>query len=184
MPPGSALRQLGIDFSAAAPDPGTLPQAEQTAMDKCSTVAGDFGNAVQNGALAGIAALASDIYDDVLRDPAVRNATQAWIACMAKNGYSFRQPDAVFRQEIQAMFGGNHFTDAAATVSAAACRAQIAAAVTDAGCTDSTDLAGIYFAGQASYDSRSSTPTHRRSPPRSGSTAPPTPGSWASSLGC
>jgi hypothetical protein len=37
-------------------------------------------------------------------------------------------------------------------VSPAANRAQIAAAVTDAGCTDATDLAGIYFAVQASYE--------------------------------
>jgi len=31
-------------------------------------------------------------------------------------------------------------------------RAQIAAAVTDAGCTQSSDLAGLYFAVQASYE--------------------------------
>lgn len=38
MQPGSALSQLGIDTSvAAAPDPATLPQAEQDAMGKCST---------------------------------------------------------------------------------------------------------------------------------------------------
>ena len=39
-----------------------------------------------------------------------------------------------------------------ATVSAAANQAQIATAVTDAGCTGSADLAGIYFAVQASYE--------------------------------
>ena len=39
-----------------------------------------------------------------------------------------------------------------ATVSAAANQAQIATAVTDASCTDSADLAGIYFAVQASYE--------------------------------
>ncbi len=37
-------------------------------------------------------------------------------------------------------------------MSAAANQAQIATAVTDANCTQSADLAGIYFAVQASYE--------------------------------
>ena len=37
-------------------------------------------------------------------------------------------------------------------MSAAANQAQIAMAVTDATCTESADLAGIYFAVQASYE--------------------------------
>ncbi len=37
-------------------------------------------------------------------------------------------------------------------MSPAANQAQIAAAVTDATCTESADLAGIYFAVQASYE--------------------------------
>ena len=37
-------------------------------------------------------------------------------------------------------------------VSASANQAQIATAVTDADCTQSSDLAGIYFAVQASYE--------------------------------
>ena len=83
---------------------------------------------------------------------AVKNATQAWSACMARNGYSFQQPQAVFRQEIQNVYGGGHQISAAATVSAAANQAQIAAAAADANCTQATDLAGIYFAVQASYE--------------------------------
>ena len=43
-------------------------------------------------------------------------------------------------------------TEAPAPVSASANRAQLAVAVTDAGCTQSSDLAGIYFAVQASYE--------------------------------
>ena len=88
----------------------------------------------------------------ILKDVAVKNATQAWSACMARNGYSFQQPQAVFRQEIQNMYGGAHFINADATVSAAANLAQIATAATDANCTQATDLAGIYFAVQASYE--------------------------------
>ena len=52
----------------------------------------DFTNAADNGALAGIQTLSNDIANDVLQDAAVKNATQAWTACMAKNGYSFHQP--------------------------------------------------------------------------------------------
>src|SRR5262245_12447100 len=50
------------------------------------------------------------------------------------------------------MFGGRQQINAGATVSTAANQAQIAAAVADATCTESADLAGIYFAVQASYE--------------------------------
>ena len=66
----------------------------------------DFSNASQDGALAGIATLGNDIANDVLHDPAVKNATRAWSACMAKNGYTFDQPQDVSSQELQAMYGG------------------------------------------------------------------------------
>src|SRR6201999_3226461 len=104
------------------------------------------------GALAGIATLSNDIATDVQEDAAVKSATQAWTACMARNGYSLGPPGTVFRQEIRNMFGNIHLISPDATVSAAANRAQIATAVTDAACTDSSDLAGIYFAVQASYE--------------------------------
>ena len=149
-PPGSALSALGIDIQPS--DPADLPQAEQAAIGKCATIMQDFTNAAQNGALAGIQTLSNDIANDVLTDAAVKNATQAWTACMAKNGYSFRQPQTVFFQEIQAMYGGKRQISNTDPVSAAANQAQIAAAVTDANCTQSTDLAGIYFAVQASYE--------------------------------
>jgi hypothetical protein len=47
-------------------------------------------------------------------DAAVKNATQAWTACMARNGYRLGQPDTVFRQEIEAMFGGTHVSPSSA----------------------------------------------------------------------
>ena len=72
---------------------------------------------------------------------------------MAKNGYSFNSPDNVFRAEVQAMYGnGQHNISPGTQVSGPAERAQIAVAVTDADCTQSTDLSGIYFAVQASYE--------------------------------
>jgi len=151
-PHGSALSALGIDTSMLGTNPASLPQAEQAAIGKCATIVQEFSQAVLKGALAGIDTLSNDIYNDVAKDPAVNGATQAWAACMARNGFSFRQPQDVFFQEFQATFGGKRFIAAGQTVSSAANQAQIAAAVTDAGCTDSTDLAGIYFAVQASYE--------------------------------
>jgi hypothetical protein len=152
MPPGSALSALGIDVPSLHANPPSYPAAEQTAINKCATIVQDFTNAAANGPLAGIETLANDIYNDVLRDAAVKNATQAWSACMAKNGYSFKQPQTVFFQELQNTYGGKRQITIGEPVSAAARQAQVAAAVTDADCTQSTDLAGIYFAVQASYE--------------------------------
>jgi hypothetical protein len=155
VPPGSALTSLGIGFSPPGTNPASLPAAEQTAIGKCATIAGDFENQLQSGPLAGIQTLANDISNDISRDAAVRNATTAWSACMAKNGYSYRQPQDVFVQQMHAIYGGHGGgiqINPGQTVSASANQAQIAAAVTDANCTQSTDLAGIYFAVQASYE--------------------------------
>jgi hypothetical protein len=152
VPPGSALSDLGIDTSGAGTNPSSLPQAEQAAMGKCSTIVQDFTSAAQSGPLAGIDTLSNDIYNDVGNDSAVTSARQAWKACMSRNGYSFTQPENVFFQELQIMHGGKRFITPGQTISAAANQAQIATAVTDADCTQSTDLAGIYFAVQASYE--------------------------------
>jgi hypothetical protein len=153
VPPGSALTALGLGLGGTPPaNPPSVPAAEQAAADKCGTIVQDFSNATQDGALAGIATLGNDIANDVQHDPAVKAATRAWSACMAKNGYTFPQPQAVFGQEFQAMYGGQHSIGPSTPVSAAANQAQVAAAVTDADCTQSSDLAGIYFAVQASYE--------------------------------
>ena len=50
------------------------------------------------------------------------------------------------------MYGGQRSISPSTTVSASANQAQLAAAVTDADCSQSSDLAGIYFAVQASYE--------------------------------
>jgi hypothetical protein len=149
VPPSAAFAVLGPGgVPASSP---SVPTAEQAAAGKCGTIMQDFANATQNGALAGIITLSSDIASDVAHDPAVKNATRGWSACMAKNGYSVDQPQAMWGRELQAMFGPPP-VNPAATVSAAANRTQLAAAVTDAGCSQSSDLAGIYFAVQASYE--------------------------------
>lgn len=67
-PAGSALRILGIDATGLGPDPATLPQAQQAAIGKCSTIVQDFTNAMQNGPLAGVGTLSNDLYNDVTKD--------------------------------------------------------------------------------------------------------------------
>jgi len=150
VPPGAALTALGLGGTAAA-GPPSVPAAEQAAADKCGTIIQDFSNATRDGALAGIATLGNDIANDVQHDAAVKAATRAWSACMAKNGYTFGQPQAVWGQELRAMYGNGPIT-IGTQVSASAQQAQLATAVTDANCTQSSDLAGIYFAVQASYE--------------------------------
>jgi hypothetical protein len=151
-PAGSALSNLGIDVNSVPSNPAELPQAEQTAIGKCGTISQGFTDAVSKGPLAGILTLSNDIANDVQQDAAVKKATQQWSACMARNGYSYHQPQEVFFDQIQKMFGGRRQINVGATVSNAANQAQIAAAVTDANCTQSADLAGIYLAVQASYE--------------------------------
>jgi hypothetical protein len=150
-PPGAGLTTLGLGGALPANQP-SVPAAEQAAANKCGTIIQDFATASQKGALAGIITLGNDIGSDVAHDPAVKNATRAWSACMAKNGYTAGQPQDVFNQEWQAMYGSAHAISPTTTVSASANQAQIAAAVTDADCSQSSDLAGIYFAVQASYE--------------------------------
>jgi hypothetical protein len=129
---------------------GSLPAGAQAPAGKCGTIVQDFRNATVPGALAGIYVLGKDISTDVQHDPVVEAATRAWSACMAKNGYSFRQPWDAYSQEMQVMYPV--YNNRSAQVSPSAQQAQLSAAVTDAGCTQSSDLAGIYFAVQASYE--------------------------------
>jgi hypothetical protein len=145
VPPGTVLIDLGFDASLSPP---AIPAAEQAAVGKCATILEDYVNAVESGPLAGIATLSNDISTDVQQDAAVKVATRAWSACMAKNGYRFGQSPSNVQQALQVSGG----LSPRAPVSASAQQAQLAAAVTDADCTQSSDLAGIYFAVQASYE--------------------------------
>jgi hypothetical protein len=142
------LSGLGL-YDGPVPSFGSLPRAEQAAANRCYTILGNFASAM-NGPLAGIFTLTNDIDTDVQNDAAVQNATRAWSGCMAKNGYSFSQPQGMIFQELTATTGQR--ASPSTRVSASAQRAQLAAAVTDVGCTQTSDLAGIYFAVQASYE--------------------------------
>jgi hypothetical protein len=150
-PAGTALTVLGLG-GAPPTSPPSVPAAEQTAAGKCAAIIQDFATASQDGALAGIITLGNDIATDVQHDPAVKAATRAWSACMARNGYSFDQPQNVFFTELRAMYGAQGGISPGSPVSASANQAQVATAVADAGCTQSSDLAGILFAVQASYE--------------------------------
>jgi hypothetical protein len=152
VPPGAGLlATLGLGSGALPLNPPTGPAAEQAAGSKCGTILADFFKAAQSGPLAGIVTLSNDITADVGNDAAVKAAGRAWSACMTRNGYSFGQPQNVFGQEIQATYGQQNISPSS-HASTAANQAQIAVAVTDADCTQASDLDGIYFAVQASYE--------------------------------
>jgi hypothetical protein len=151
VPPGTALVTLGLGGGFPA-NPPSVSAAEQAAAGKCGTIIQDFATASQTGPLAGIITLGNDIQNDIQHNPSVTAATRIWSACMARNGYSFSQAQNVFMKEIEAMTGNAGFISLRTEISAAADRAQIAVAVTDADCTQSSDLAGIYFAVQTNYE--------------------------------
>ncbi len=155
-PAGSALSSLGID-NPPATNPPTYPAAEQTAIGKCQTITQDFSNQVSNGPLAGIQSITTTLYNDVQDNAAIKNATKAWSACMARNGYTYPDPQTGFKDEMRSIFGagpggGVQIRVGGSSLSTTENQAQIAMAVADANCTQSTDLAGIYFAVQASYE--------------------------------
>jgi len=150
--PGSALAELGIGGIGLPNSPGNLPKAEQAALGKCGTIVMKFTDAQGRGPLAVIQTLANDIGTDVQHDPAVKSATKAWSACMSRNGFSFADPGAAFNAALQDMYGSHGGINLDAPVSSSANQAQLALATADANCTQSTDLAGIYFAVQASYE--------------------------------
>ncbi len=145
---------------------GPPSKAEQNATDKCLTITGKFNQSQLNGPLAGITTLVNDVQTDVQHDPSVQAATKAWSACMAQNGYNFTDPKTAISQALRSGGGGSVVAFAGnggqggtaaiigtgGTQTKAQQEAEIAVAVTDADCTASTDLAGIYFAVQASYE--------------------------------
>jgi hypothetical protein len=123
-------------------------------VGKCATIGQELSNMVQKGPLAGISTMSNDIYNDMKNNAAISTATKAWRTCMARNGYDYPDPQTAFRDEMQHLFGGGgpEIKIGGTSISTEQNRAQIAMAVADANCTQSTDLAGIYFAVQASYE--------------------------------
>jgi hypothetical protein len=148
----------------------TISAAEGRAMGKCFSATSKFTNAQQSGPLALITTLDNDIQNDVQHDPAVKSATDAWAACMAQNGYHFTSPQSVGFGSLWTAIAGRPSSSSSSGSGAGAgsgakvviggtplhgvkpSASQIATAVTDADCTQSTDLGGIWFAVQASYE--------------------------------
>jgi hypothetical protein len=147
-------------FLAPVPDPAaggappgapSMPAGAQAAAGKCYNIVSGFSNAQWATSLAVIGTLNNDIGADVVQNHDLTKAQQAWSACMARNGYDSVQPNTIWQQYPNSVHGGPP-PGSGSGLSAAQNRAQIAAAVTDADCTLSTDLGGIYFAIQASYE--------------------------------
>jgi len=157
---GTALAaQYG--FLAPVPDPQmggappgapSMPAGAQAAAGKCYNIVFNFSQAQWDTSMAIIGTLNNDIGTDVVTDPDLTKAQQAWSACMARNGYDSVQPDTIWQQYPNSVHPGVPPLGSGSGSPAAQNKAQIAAAVTDADCTLSTDLGGIYFAIQASYE--------------------------------
>ena len=160
----SVAAQEGFEVPVADPASGgspaattSMPAAAQAAAGKCANIIAEFNDAQFVTSLAGIETMNNDISNDVVEDPGFTRATTAWTACMARNGYTSAVPDSLANQELVDLGlrqdpGSSSGPAPGSTPTATQNRAQIAVAVTDAGCTRSTDLAGIYFAIQASYE--------------------------------
>ncbi len=183
-PVGSALSTLGIDANPAAADPADLPQAEQAAIGKCSTISQEFTDAIGQGPLAGILTLSNDIASDVRKDAAVKTATQQWAACMARNGYSYQQPQNVFFDQIKKMFGGRRQINPGDTGAPPPTRRRSRRPSPMPTAPSPPTWPGSTSLSRPATSSRSSAPTPKRSTPRSSSTRRPTPRSSRSSRPC
>jgi hypothetical protein len=133
--------------------PVSLPAGAQAAAGKCLNIIMDFNNAQFAHSMAGIETMNDDISTDVIQDPDFKKATTAWSACMARNGYHSPDADTFAQQEQEALgLRGPVAPGSGSGPTSAQNAAQLAMATTDADCTQSTDLAGIYYAVQASYE--------------------------------
>ena len=83
--------------------PASLPPAAQAAAGKCANIVAEFNDAQFAGSMAGIETMNDVISTDVIQDPDFRNATKAWSACMARNGYTSSDADALADQELTAI---------------------------------------------------------------------------------
>jgi hypothetical protein len=152
---GFAVPVASDSLGSPASPAGSLPAGAQAAAGKCANIIAEFNDAQFATSMAGIETMNDVISTDVVQDPEFKNAMKAWSACMARNGYTSSDADALALQELDSLGLRSTPGSGSGTASgptAAQNQAQIATAVTDADCTQSSDLAGIYFAVQASYE--------------------------------
>jgi hypothetical protein len=139
---------------------GNLPPGAQAAAGKCFNIMANFNNAQFAHSMSIIETLNNYISTDVVQDSEFKKADRNWSACMAKNGFSSPDAEAFWSQALNSIGQGQgpapgpgqNPTELPSAPTAAQNQAQIAMAVADANCTLSSDLAGIYFAVQASYE--------------------------------
>jgi hypothetical protein len=154
----SQAAQDGFGFGPGASAPSDLSDAAQTATGQCSTIVENFTGNQGNSALAAVQTLGQIIRSEEFKDPSIAKATKAWSACMAADGYDYGTPNELVNSVMDIFRAASVVTKTATgsitgpSLTAAQNAAQIAQAEADAACTQSTDLAGIYFAVQASYE--------------------------------
>ena len=147
--PGAGPGQPGGPFN-------DLPTGAQAAAGKCFNILENFNNAQFAHSMSLIETLNDYISTDVIQDGEFKRAMRNWSACMARNGFSSSDADT-FSQQALVTLGlrsapGQNPSGPPGAPTSAQNQAQIAMAVADANCTLSSDLSGIYFAVQASYE--------------------------------
>jgi hypothetical protein len=158
-----AAEQGFLDGTGPSPGPGapgspfgSLPAAAQAAAGKCFNILANFNNAQFAHSMAIIETLNNYISTDVIQDGEFKKATRDWSACMARNGFSSPDPSSFWQQALTALGQrpdpGQNPSGPPGAPTAAQNKTQVAMAVSDANCTLSSDLAGIYFAVQARYE--------------------------------
>lgn len=135
---------------------GSIPAAAQTAAGKCFNILQNFNNATLAKYLSIVETLNNYIGADEINDREFQAATGRWSACMAKQGFHSADAES-FAQQAQIMLGlrvspGTNPNGPPPQPTAAQDKEQIAMAVADANCSLSSDLSGVYFAVQASYE--------------------------------
>jgi hypothetical protein len=148
---GFMIPDLGLSADSSSNPLAGAPAGAQGAAGKCFNIVMDFNNAQFATSLAGIEDMNDAIGYDEVQDPNLKNASKAWSVCMARNGYTAPNANTLANQETRTI-GLSAPPDSIPTLTAAQNQAQIAMAVADADCTQATDLAGIFFAVQASYE--------------------------------
>ncbi len=159
---GTPLAAGGGGAAGGPGQPGApfagMPAGAQAAAGKCLNILENFNDAQFTHSMAIIETLNNDIGNAEVADGSIKKAMANWSACMAKDGYSTSNANTFSQQALVTLGlrpppGKNPgLLTPPGQPTAAQNKAQIAMAVTDANCTLSSDLAGIYFAVQANYE--------------------------------
>ena len=159
---GTPLAPGGGGAAGGPGQPGApfagMPAGAQAAAGKCLNILENFNDAQFAHSMAIIETLNNDIGNAEVADGSIKKAMANWSACMAKDGYSTSNANTFSQQALVTLGlrpppGKNPgLLTPPGQPTAAQNKAQIAMAVSDADCTMTSDLAGIYFAVQANYE--------------------------------